>query len=88
MDQLSGASIFSKVELKSAFNQIWIKEGHKWKTAFITPLGLFEYLVMPFKLVNAPATFQGFIDELLFPYLGASMVIYLDDILIFSKDKE
>ena len=84
MDQLSGASIFSKVDLKSAFNQIRIKEGHKWKTAFITPLGLFEYLVMPFGLVNAPATFQGFINELLFPYLGVSMVVYLDDILIFS----
>ena len=58
------------------------------ETAFITPPGLFEYLVMPFGLVNAPATFQGFINELLFPYLGVSMVVYLDSILIFSKDKE
>lgn len=84
-DCLAGSQIFSKVDLKAAFNQIRIAEGHEWKTAFRTPFGLYQYKVMPFGLCNAPSTFQALMNEVLLPYLNQFVVVYLDDILIFSK---
>ena len=65
-----------------------IKDGDEWKTAFRTHLGLFEYLVMPFGLTNAPATFQAFIQDTLRDLLDIICVVYLDDILIFSRTQE
>ena len=87
-DRFQGAQWFTKFDILGAFNQIRIKEGDEWKTAFWTRSGLYEYLVMPFRLTNAPATFQTFINNVLREYLNQFMVIYLDDILIYFKTKE
>ncbi len=88
LDAIQGCNVFTKLDLKSAFNLLWIAAGDEWKTAFQTNEGLFEYLVMPFGLMNAPAAFQAFIQWVLWEYLGIICVIYLDDILIFSKTQE
>lgn len=87
-DRLHGAKWFTTLDLKGAYNLIRIKEGEEWKTAFRTRLGHYEYLVMPFGLTNAPATFQTMINDVLREYLDIFVVVYLDDILIFSKTLE
>ncbi|QLI66325.1 Transposon Tf2-12 polyprotein [Metarhizium brunneum] len=87
-DRLHGMNWFTALDLKGAYNLIRIKKGHEWKTAFRTKFGLFEYLVMPFGLTNAPATFQRMINSVLRKYLDNFVVVYLDDILIFSKTLE
>ena len=87
LDRVQGCKVFSVLDLKNAFNLIRIKEGDEWKTAFRTPLGLFEYLVMPFGLTNAPATFQALIQDTLRDFLDIFCVVYLDDILIFSRSQ-
>ena len=79
---------FTKFNILGAFNQIHIKEGDEWKTAFWTRSGLYEYLVMPFRLKNVSATFQAFINNVLWEYLNQFMVVYLDNILIYFKTKE
>lgn len=88
LDRLSGAKVFSALDLKDAYYRIPIKKGDEWKTAFRTRYGHFEYLVMPFGLTNAPATFQAYINKALAGYLDEFCVVYLDDILIYSKDAE
>ncbi|OAQ63783.1 pol protein [Purpureocillium lilacinum] len=87
-DKLHGAKYFTTLDLKGAYNLIRIKEGEEWKTAFRTRQGLYEYLVMPFGLTNAPASFQTMINDVLREYLDIFVVIYLDDILIFSENLE
>ncbi len=86
LDTLGKALLFTKLDLKNAYHLIRIKEGDEWKTAFRTRFGHFEYKVMPFGLCNAPATFQRMIQSLLAPYLDNFVVVYLDDILIFSPE--
>lgn len=85
LDRLKEASVFSKVDLKAAYNLVRIAKGDKWKTAFRTRYGLFEYQVMPFGLTNAPASFQYLINDVLRDFLDVFVIVYLDDILIFSK---
>ncbi|CCO34658.1 hypothetical protein RSOLAG1IB_09781 [Rhizoctonia solani AG-1 IB] len=86
MAKLQDAKIFTKLDLRWGYNNVRIKEGDKWKTAFKTKYGSFEYLVMPFGLTNAPAAFQRFMNDLFRDLLDITVVVYLDDILIFSKD--
>ena len=71
------------MDLKSTYNLVKIKEGDEYKTAFRTRYGHFEYLVMPFGLKNAPATFQHFINDVLSDYLDKFVISYIDDILIY-----
>lgn len=87
-DRLQGAQWFTAFDIPGAYNRIRIKEGEEWKTAFRTRFGLFEYLVMPFGLTNAPATFQAYINNVLRKYLDHFVVVYLDDILVYSKTYE
>ncbi|QRW18770.1 Retrotransposable element Tf2 protein [Rhizoctonia solani] len=88
MAKLRHAKIFTKLDLRWGYNNVRIKEGDEWKTAFRTKYGLFEYLVMPFGLTNAPAAFQHFMNDLFRDLIDVTVVIYLDDILIFSEKTE
>uniref|UniRef100_A0A803JPC4 ribonuclease H n=1 Tax=Xenopus tropicalis TaxID=8364 RepID=A0A803JPC4_XENTR len=86
--QIREARIFSKLDLRGAYNLVRIRKGDEWKTAFRSRYGHFEYLVMPFGLCNAPATFQHLVNDIFRDFLDIFVIIYLDDILIFSKDLE
>jgi hypothetical protein len=87
-ERLGRAKIFTKLDLKNGYNLVRIAEGDEWKTAFRTRYGLFEYLVMPFGLCNAPGTFQAMINKVLQEILDEGVIVYIDDILIYSEDEE
>ncbi|QRV84916.1 Retrotransposable element Tf2 protein [Ceratobasidium sp. AG-Ba] len=88
VDQVKNAKIYSKLDLRWGFNNIRIKEGDEWKTAFRTAYGIYEYLVMPFGLKNAPAVLQRMMNDIFRHLLGVTVVVYMDDILIFSEKEE
>ncbi|KAF8752648.1 hypothetical protein RHS01_07613 [Rhizoctonia solani] len=85
MAKLRNAKLFTKLDLCWGYNNVRIKKGDEWKTAFRTKYGLFEYLVMLFGLTNAPAAFQHFMNNLFRDLINVTVAIYLDDILIFSE---
>ncbi|KAG1930496.1 retrotransposable element [Pimephales promelas] len=85
LEQIRDAQIFTKLDLRSAYNLIRIRKGDEWKTAFITPAGHYEYLVMPFGLSNSPSVFQGFMNEIFRDVLNRFVITYIDDIRIYSS---
>ncbi|KAK3534604.1 hypothetical protein QTP86_016756 [Hemibagrus guttatus] len=88
LEQLRGAQIFTKLDLRSKYNLLRIRKGDEWKTAFHTTRGHYGYLVMPYSLTNAPAVFQSFINELFNDVMDKYMIAYIDDILIYSTSYE
>jgi hypothetical protein len=87
-DQLKGACVFSKIDLRSEYHQLKIRATDIPKTAFIIGYGLYEYIVMSFGLTNAPAYFMYLMNKVFMEYLDKFVVVFIDDILIFSKNKE
>jgi len=88
MEQVGTSQIFSKLDLKLIFNLLCIVEGDEWKTSFKTRYSLYEYTVMPFGLTNAPSVFQRHFNNILAEKIDRGVVVYMDDILIYSKTEE
>ena len=86
LDRLGCAKWFTQLNFTSAYHQMRVQEGDKWKIAFRTKYGYFEYQVMPFDLPNAPASFQDYINKILAEKLDIIVIVYLDNILVYTED--
>jgi hypothetical protein len=87
LKRLENACVFTKIDLWNAYHLLWTLKGDKGKTAFCTRYGSFEFLVMPFGLTNAPSSFQRFMNTIFGDLLDVYLIIYLDDLLIFSTSR-
>jgi hypothetical protein len=88
LDSLSGSKVFSSIDLRQAYHQIRLVDSDRPKTAFRTPFGHYEWVTLSMGLTNAPAIFQAVVNNIFRPYLGKFVVVYLDDICVFSKTEE
>src|ERR1700720_2417257 len=88
LDSLKNACIYTKIDLRYAYHLVRIAEGDEWKTVFRTRYGSFEWLVMPFGLSNGPAEFQRFMNDIFTDMLDVCVIVYLDDILIYSDNMD
>ena len=87
-DQLRGAGVYSKIDLRTRYYQLRVREADIPKIAFRTRYGHFEFTVMPFRLTNKPTTFMDLMHRVFQPYLDQFVVVFVDDILIYSKPEE
>jgi hypothetical protein len=87
-DQMNGARVFSKIDLRTSYHQLKVRESDIPKTAFTTRYGLYEYIVMSFGLTNAPAYFMNLMNKVFMKYLDKFVMVFIDDILVYSKTEE
>ena len=88
MDQFHGAAVFSKINLRSRYHQIRVKFDDVQKTAFRSRYGHYEYVVMPFGVTNAPSLFMDYMNRIFRPFLDKFVVVFIDDIQIYSRTRE